>query len=67
VQDGRPQVVLLPRPEDKQESYLLVFKFYQRIEGAFTVPPDATVTRVQVRVLENGVDMPRSSQTVNLS
>jgi len=67
VQDGHPQVVLLPRPADKQEPYLLVFKFYQRVEGAFTVPPDATVTRVQVRVLENGVDMPRSSQTVNLS
>ena len=44
-----------------------MFKFYQRIEGTFTVPADATVTRVQVRVLENGIDMPRSSQTVNLS
>lgn len=67
VQDGRPQVVLLPRTEDKQEPYLLVFKFYQRVEGAFTVPAGAQVTRVQVRVLENGVDMPQSSQTVNLS
>ncbi len=67
VQDGRPQVLLLPRNEDKQEPYLLVFKFYQRVEGAFTIPADATVTRVQVRVLENGVDMPQSSQTVNLS
>jgi hypothetical protein len=66
VQDGQPQVLLLPRPEDKQASYLLVFKFYQRVEGTFTVPPEAKVTRVQVRVLENGVDMPRSSQTVNL-
>jgi hypothetical protein len=67
VQDGRPQVLLLPRAEDKSESYALVFKFYQRIEGTFTVPAEAKVTRVQVRVLENGVDMPRSSQTVNLS
>jgi hypothetical protein len=67
VQDGRPQVLLLPRAEDKSEPYALVFKFYQRIEGTFTVPAQATVTRVQVRVLENGVDMPRSSQTVNLS
>jgi hypothetical protein len=67
VQDGHPQVLLLPRAEDKSEPYLLVFKFYQRIEGTFNVPPDATVTRVQVRVLENGIDMPRSSQTVNLS
>ncbi len=67
VQDGRPHVVLLPRAQDKEAPYVLVFKFYQRVEGAFTVPPDATVTRVQVRVLEDGADMPRSSQTVNLS
>jgi len=67
VQDGRPQVLLLPRAEDKGEPYALVFKFYQRIEGTFTVPAEAKVTRVQVRVLENGIDMPRSSQTVNLS
>jgi hypothetical protein len=67
IRDGRPEVLLLPRAEDKQDPYLLVFKFYQRVEGTFTLPPDAAVTRVQVRVLENGVDMPRSSQTVNLS
>ena len=67
TRDGRPEVLLLPRAEDKQDPYRLVFKFYQRVEGSFTLPPDATVTRVQVRVLENGFDMPRSSQSVNLS
>jgi hypothetical protein len=67
VRDGRPEVLLLPRAQDKHDPYLLVFKFYQRVEGTFTLPPDATVSRVQVRVLENGVDMPRSSQTVTLS
>jgi len=67
VQGGQPQVLLLPRPEQKPDPYVLVFKFYQRVEGTFTVPRDATVTRVQVRVLENGVETPRASQTVNLS
>ena len=67
LQGGQPQVLLLPRPKDKQDPYLLVFKFYQRVEGTFTVPPETKVIRVQVRVLENGVEMPRSSQTVELS
>jgi hypothetical protein len=67
VQDGQPQVLVLPRPGDKAEPYNLNFKFYQRVDGVFRVPPEATVKRVQVRVLENGVEAPKSSQTVNLS
>ena len=67
VQDGVPHVLVLPRDGEKTNPYSLSFKFYHRVEGAFTVPPEAQVTRVQVRVLENGIDAPRSSQTVNLS
>jgi len=67
VQDGQPQVLVLPRTGDKAEPYTLNFKFYQRVDGVFRVPPEATVKRVQVRVLENGVEAPKSSQTVNLS
>jgi hypothetical protein len=67
IHDGVPQVVSLPRDGEKSDPYSLNFKFYHRVEGAFTVPPEAKVTRVQVRVLENGVDVPRSSQSVNLS
>ena len=67
VQDGQPQVLVLPGAQDKAGPYNLSFKFYQRVEGAFQVPAEAKVTRVQVRVLENGVDGPRSSQTVNIS
>lgn len=67
MQGGQQQVLQLPRPQDKRDPYLLVFKFYQRVEGTFRVPPDTKVIRVQVRVLENGVEMPRSSQTVELS
>jgi len=67
VRDGEPQVLVLPGAQDSAEPYSLSFKFYQRVEGAFQVPAEVKVTRVQVRVLENGVDGPRSSQSVSLS
>jgi len=66
VQDGQPQVLVLPHGEEKGP-YNLSFKFYQRVEGVFHVPPEATVKRVQVRVLENGTESPKSSQTVDVS
>jgi len=67
VRDGEQHVLVLPSAKDRLESYSLSFKFYQRVEGGFQVPAEAKVTRVQVRVIENGVDGPRSSQSVNLS
>ena len=66
-QDGQQQVLMLPRADEKSGPYNLSFKFYQRVDGVFKVAPEATVKRVQVRVLENGTDAPKSSQTVNLS
>ena len=67
MRDGEPHVLVLPGAQENAEAYSLSFKFYQRVEGAFQVPAESKVTRVQVRVLENGVDGPRSSQSVNLS
>ena len=66
-QDGQQQVLVLPRSDEKSAPYNLSFKFYQRVDGVFKVAPEASVKRVQVRVLENGTDTPKSSQTVNLS
>jgi len=65
--EGQQQVLVLPQGEEKGGPYNLSFKFYQRVDGVFRVPPDAMVRRVQVRVMENGSDTPKSSQTVNLS
>lgn len=67
LKDGQPQVLVLPRTGDKPDPYALAFKFYQRVEGVFKLPPDAQLKRVQVRVLEQGVETPRSTQTVNVS
>lgn len=66
-QDGRSEVLVLPKAAQPAEGYDLRFKFYQRLDGVFRVPPAAKVNRVQVRVLENGTSVPVSSQTVSVS
>ena len=43
------------------------FRFYQRIENTFHLPPDAVVDSMQVKVFEKGVSQARLMQTVNLS
>lgn len=67
-QDGR-KVVLVRPPEGQQDAkeYLLSFKFFQRIEGTFKIPPDAVVQGMQVRVFENGSNTPKLTKNVNLS
>jgi hypothetical protein len=43
------------------------FKFYQRVERSFRMPPEATVESMQVKVFENGIAQAKLMQTVNLS
>jgi hypothetical protein len=64
---ARSEVVSLPKLDENAQAYNLVFKFYQRVEGTFMVPPGAVIKKVQVRVLENGNPTPVSIQTVTLS
>jgi hypothetical protein len=64
---GKPEVISLPNGEEGSQAYNLAFKFYQRVEGTFLVPPGAIVKKVQVRVLETGNPAPVSTQTVTLS
>ena len=44
----------------------LAFRYYQRLEGGFRLPPDAVVKSLQARVFEPGVAQPRGQQTINL-
>jgi hypothetical protein len=66
-QAGRSEVLVLRKGAQEQDGYDLRFKFYQRVDGVFRVPPDAKVNRVQVRVIEDGANAPVSSQTVSVS
>jgi hypothetical protein len=64
---GASEVISLPRQGESAQAYNLVFKFYQRVDGTFVIPPGAAIKKVQVRVLESGNPTPVSIQTVNLS
>ena len=66
-QGGKSEVISIPKGDDGSQAYNLAFKFYQRVEGTFLVPPGAVIKKIQVRVLETGNPTPVSTQTVNLS
>lgn len=67
-QHDRKVVLTIPPENDKDAlEYRLNFKFFQRIEGTFKIPPDAEVKSLQVRVFENGSNAPKLTQTVNTS
>lgn len=67
-QDNKKVVMTLPAEDDKENNgFNLNFRFYQRIEGAFRVAPNAVVKSMQVRVFENGSSEPKLTQTANAS
>ncbi len=67
VADGKSVVATFPAESDDEKAYNLRFKFYQRVEGTFTLEPDAVVREVQVRVIKNGDTTPVSTQATTLS
>lgn len=66
--NGQKEVIVFPR-EGKAEdaAYQLDFKYYQRVEHSFQLPPDASIDSVQVRIFERGVSEPKVKQNVSLS
>ena len=57
-------------PDDDPEAspaLRLKFKYYQRVEGRFRVPPGSRVTSVAVRAYEAGQAMPRATKSLSLS
>ncbi len=67
-QANRKIIMALPADDDKaNKSFKLNFRFYQRVEGAFRVAPNAVVKSMQVRVYEDGSSEPSLTQTVNAS
>ncbi len=67
-QDNKKLVMTLPPEGDKDtKGYKLNFRFYQRIEGTFSVSPNAVVKSIQVRVYESGSGEPKLTQTANAS
>jgi len=67
-QNDRKFMVMVPPDADRNgKEYQLNFKFFQRVEGGFKVPPGAVVKSMQVRVFEIGGTTPKLTQTVSVS
>jgi hypothetical protein len=65
---ARPTLLTLPDEQPATAPALkLNFKYYQRVEGSFRVPPGATLRTVTVRAYEAGQASPRVTRTLNLS
>lgn len=65
--DGKQEVLVLPGSGDAAKEFGLNFKFYQRVDGVLRLPSGVRAIKVQVRVLERGIESPRSTQTVIVS
>jgi hypothetical protein len=68
VQDNGHRT-LLTLPEDQPARNLpmtLSFKYYQAVEGSFSVPPGSQVKSVQARLFESGKAAPLATQTLNV-
>lgn len=66
VDKGKEARIVFPQPGEKAQSYVLGFKFFQRMEGVLKIPPEIAVSRVEVRVIEAGTDTPLTSQLAAL-
>jgi len=61
------KVVHLPEDiPDAAPALKLKFKYYQRVEGRFRVPPGTRVISVAVRAYETGYSSPRATRTLSL-
>lgn len=65
--DPAPRVLQIPDDDPEATPALsLKFKYYQRLEGRFRVPPGARVATVAVRAYETGQSAPRATRTLSL-
>jgi hypothetical protein len=65
---GHTSTLTLPDDQPETAAALnLRFKYYQRIDGTFRVPPGAQLKSLQARVLEPGQTTPRATRSLNLT
>lgn len=67
-QDGRKVVLQFPQETSPTDvaAHQLSFKYYQRVDKVFKLPPEMRVESVQVRVFERGMQEPKIKQTVEM-
>lgn len=66
-ESGSAMIVIPDKSSASNPMYRLGFKYFQRVEGTFLVPPKAKVLAVEVRVLETGSNQTRATESFSLS
>jgi hypothetical protein len=65
---GHSSTLTLPDDQpDTAAALKLKFKYYQRVEGTFRVPPGGQLRSLQARVLEPGQATPKATRSLNLT
>ncbi|GAB4123021.1 MAG: hypothetical protein Fur0040_04130 [Sideroxydans sp.] len=68
IREGQKVVLQFPQSNlPEADAHHLVFKYYQRVERVFKVPPEMHLDSVEVRVYEKGAAQPKAKQTLLLS
>ena len=65
TQDGKPLAQHV-EPAGQQQGIKVSFKYYQRIEGVFNVPPQTSAQALQVQYVATGQTQSMLTQTANL-
>ena len=64
---GHSATLTLPDDQpDTATALTLKFKYYQRVEGTFRVPPGGQLRSLQARVVEPGQSLPKATRNLNL-
>jgi hypothetical protein len=64
---GHSSTLTLPDDQpDTATALTLKFKYYQRVEGTFRVPPGGQLRSLQARVVEPGQTLPKATRNLNL-
>jgi len=65
--DGHDSTLALPKDQpDTASALTLKFKYYQRVEGTFRVPPGGQLRSLQARIVEPGQTAPKATRSLNL-
>ena len=67
ISAGHNSTLNLPDDQpDTAAALNLKFKYYQRVEGSFHVPPGAELKSLQARVVQPGQTLPKATRSLNL-
>lgn len=65
-QEGKKASIFVPQTNGKAQFIAVEFKYYQRLEGVFQLPPAWVAKQVQVRLFEAGAAEPKWTKSITL-